>query len=231
MNIPKIIHQTWKNNTIPGQLEHYAAGWKKFHPGWQYILWTDEMNRRFIYDNHPHFLPTYDRYPTAIQRVDAVRYFILLKMGGVFIDLDFECLKEISPLLEGAEFAAGREPQPHATHHHRQSIISNAFMAAQPGSGFVQELCTYLERNDFAKYRHEPGFNYVLDCGGPFMLTRVYNAYPQKEQLKIWEPELLYPMVKDEATGKLRNEDRLQVVAGGSAYAIHHYLGSWWQKK
>lgn len=230
MNIPKIIHQTWKDHKIPQHLETFAAGWRAQHPGWEYLLWTDEMNRQFIYDNHPHFLPVYDRYPTAIQRVDAVRYFILLKMGGLFVDLDFECLKNVSPLLYQAEFVAGLEPQSHALHHKKQAIISNAFMAAQPGSGFVQALCSYLERNDFIRFRGEPGFNYVLDCGGPFMLTRVYEQYPDKEQLKIWGPEFLYPLEKDLDTGKLDTSNRDQVCNADRAYAIHHYWGSWWQK-
>lgn len=231
MNIPKIIHQTWKDNNIPEHLQAYALSWKTKHPDWSYILWTDEMNRKFIHDHHPHFLPVYDRYPTAIQRVDAVRYFILLKLGGVFVDLDFECLKNISPLLADTEFVAGLEPEAHATKHDKQSIISNAFMAGVAGAGFVRQLCTYIERNDFLKYRNDPGFNYVLDCAGPFMLTRVYNAYPQKEQVRIWGHELLYPLIKDPDTGAISTEDHMQAVDEGNAYAIHHYWGSWWQKE
>lgn len=230
MNIPKIIHQTWKDHKIPEHLENFAAGWRRHHPDWEYRLWTDDMNRQFISDNHPRFLPIYDRYATAIQRVDAVRYFILLKMGGVFVDLDFECLKNVSPLLYQAEFAAGQEPVAHALHHKKSTIISNAFMAAQPGSGFVQALCTYLERNDFTRFRREPGFNYVLDCGGPFMLTRVYEQYPYKEQVKIWGHELLYPLEKNLDTGQLDKTDHEKVRREGAAYAIHHYWGSWWQK-
>lgn len=231
MKIPKIIHQTWRDKNIPEHLAAYTSSWKKMHPDWEYVLWTDDMNRKFIHDNHPHFLPVYDRYPTAIQRVDAVRYFILLKLGGVFVDLDFECLKNVSPLLYDTEFAAGLEPEVHATEHYRQSIISNAFMAGSAGSGFIKQLCTYIERNDFVKYRDEPGFNYVLDCAGPFMLTRVYESYPQKEQVKIWGHELLYPLVKDPDTGKLNAGDRINAVDEGKAYAIHHYWGSWWQNR
>src|SRR5690242_12757105 len=129
MNIPKIIHQTWKDTLIPEHLKVYVQSWKTLHPDWEHILWTDEMNRDFINLNFPKFLHVYDSYRTVIQKVDAVRYFILLKMGGLFVDLDFECRKTITPLLGNATFVAGLEPPEHARTHKKEYIISNAFMA------------------------------------------------------------------------------------------------------
>lgn len=77
--IPKIIHQTWKNSTLPYHFEVLSNTWKLLHSGWDYYLWTDEMNRYFIKEFYPDLLVKYDSYPKNIQRVDAVRYFILLK--------------------------------------------------------------------------------------------------------------------------------------------------------
>lgn len=39
-------------------------------------------------DHYPWFLPTYLSYPYNIQRVDVLRYFILHKLGGIYIDLE-----------------------------------------------------------------------------------------------------------------------------------------------
>ena len=38
-NIPKIIHQTWKDNNIPEKWKLSQTMWQKHHPDWQYILW------------------------------------------------------------------------------------------------------------------------------------------------------------------------------------------------
>lgn len=84
--IPKIIHQTWKNSNIPDYLVDLIKTWKTFHPNWEFKFWTDDMNRDFIIKHYPGFTSVYDSYPNSIQRVDAVRYFILHKFGGVFID-------------------------------------------------------------------------------------------------------------------------------------------------
>jgi mannosyltransferase OCH1-like enzyme len=228
MNIPKIIHQTWKNAVIPEHLNDYVQSWKTLHPEWEYILWTDEMNRDFINLNFPKFLKVYDNYPTAIQKVDAVRYFILEKMGGLFVDLDFECKKYIAPLLENASFVAGLEPTEHAQTHKKEYIISNAFMAGISGHKFLHWICHALERNDYMKYREEQGFNLILDCAGPFMLSRLYSNFDQKELIKIVSHEFLYPLVKNEQSGKPDLYEHQHTQHIGDAYAIHHYWGSWW---
>lgn len=37
---------------------------------------------------YPWFLDTYDGYPNPVQRVDALKYFLMLHYGGVYIDMD-----------------------------------------------------------------------------------------------------------------------------------------------
>lgn len=228
MKIPLAIHQTWKDENIPEAVAAYARTWKAHHPGWEYTLWTDAMNKDFISTHYPEFLPVYSRYHTAIQRVDAVRYFILHHMGGVFIDLDFECLKNVGPLLKDATFVAGLEPQVHADAHRKRYIISNAFMASIPGSVFIEQVCKTLLQNDYYKYYREPGFNAILDCAGPFMLSRIYASFEPKDGLNILEPSLLYPLAKDMQTDRIHPEDLIRESVIGNAYAIHHYWGSWW---
>ena len=60
------------------------------HPGWEQRLSIDEDNRHFISEHYDWFLETYDGYAYNIERADAVRCFILLHYGGVYIDLDMD---------------------------------------------------------------------------------------------------------------------------------------------
>ena len=46
------------------------------------------MARDFVAENYSWFLDTFDNYDQPIQRADAIRYFILVHYGGVYIDLD-----------------------------------------------------------------------------------------------------------------------------------------------
>ncbi len=86
--IPKIIHQTWKDNNIPDKWKISKKMWKKHHPEWRYILWTDKMIRDYIEIGYPEFLKLFDSYKYNIQRVDMIRYFILKDLGGIYSDLD-----------------------------------------------------------------------------------------------------------------------------------------------
>ena len=62
------------------------------------LLHTDADNRAFIAREFPKYLGLYDGYDTHIKRVDAVRYFLLYRYGGVYMDLDMTCLR-LRPLF------------------------------------------------------------------------------------------------------------------------------------
>lgn len=104
--IPKIIHQTYKNDSIPEVWQGPQQGCLDLHPDYEYKLWTDKKSREFIAAEYAHvrqtfttcrltdahrypwFLETFDGYPYPIQRADAIRYFVLHHFGGIYIDLD-----------------------------------------------------------------------------------------------------------------------------------------------
>src|SRR5690348_3560241 len=89
-DIPKIIHQTWKNTIVPDKWLPHFHSWNEFckRYGYQHRLWTDADNLKLIQDDFAWFLPFYNAFKYPIQRVDAVRPFILFKYGGVYSDLD-----------------------------------------------------------------------------------------------------------------------------------------------
>ncbi|KAJ5147802.1 hypothetical protein N7526_001154 [Penicillium atrosanguineum] len=97
--IPKIIHQTYKNETIPEVWVEAQQSCIDLHPDYEYILWTNEKSRDFIAAEYPWFLETFDGYKYPIQRADSIRYFILAHFGGTYIDLDDGCNRRLDPLL------------------------------------------------------------------------------------------------------------------------------------
>lgn len=228
IKIPKIIHQTWKNECLPVAFMTLSQTWRDMLPDWEYHLWTDEMNREFVRIHFPDFLKKYDAYPRNIQRADAIRYLLLYTYGGLYVDMDFECLKpEFVTLLEDAEFIAGKEPYLHAHSHGREYIVCNALMASIPNYPFLEFVIHRM-------MNHPHGWNVrhgrdILDSTGPFLLSDAYREYPQKNELKIIEPELLYPILLGESKyitqGHISADMTYRIKA---AYAIHHFFGTWW---
>jgi inositol phosphorylceramide mannosyltransferase catalytic subunit len=100
--IPKIIHQTWKDENIPDMWKLSPVEWRRHHPDWTYILWTDAAIRSHIARYHPEFLELHDSYEYNIQRADMIRYFVLYDIGGVYSDLDLYPTESIESHLGDA---------------------------------------------------------------------------------------------------------------------------------
>ena len=223
-SIPRVIHQTWKNHEVPSQFLRFQRSWPAYNPQWEYRFWTDATARQFVADHVPWFLARYDAYPFPIQRVDAVRYIWMYVTGGVYADLDCECLRPIDPLLEGRELVFGLEHPEHVTEwvaqHGLDRIVGNAFIASRPGHPFWEHLLRMMaEVNDFRE---------TMTCTGPFILTRAIQSYAQPEEIAVMPASALYPATKPEVWRA--EEEGARLTFPPDAFAVHHYVGTWWRK-
>jgi mannosyltransferase OCH1-like enzyme len=89
--IPKIIHQTWRNETIPPAWRAAQESCQRLHGDWEYMLWTDDKSADFIASEYPWMRETWESYEFNIERADAIRYFVLAHYGGVYLDFDKVC--------------------------------------------------------------------------------------------------------------------------------------------
>jgi UDP:flavonoid glycosyltransferase YjiC (YdhE family) len=222
--IPKIIHQTWKEREVPPDLAAFWATWQEHHPDWIHLLWTDRDNREFLGRHYPWFLPIYDSYPEAIMRADAVRYFILHHHGGLYADLDVESLRPIGPLLTDKQVILGVEPSEHLKTADVRTrgftrIVGNALMASIPGHPFWEHVFKLL-----IGFHKAPG---PLDATGPYMLTRAVDSFPRKDQISLESAEAVYPIHNEQSWSRLSGQERDML--SQKAYAIHHWHGGWWR--
>ena len=100
-NIPKIIHRTWKDRHIPYDIfkKEWVDSWEKYNPSWQFRFYTDNDIDLFMEEHYPGYLELLDSYDKHIKKVDAFRYFLLHKYGGMYVDLDFECFRPLDGLF------------------------------------------------------------------------------------------------------------------------------------
>ena len=223
MDIPKVLHQTWKDSQVPEEFSDYVASWKANHPDWEYRLWTDVDNRRLIAEHYSWFLDTYDAYPKPIQRADAARYFILHKYGGMYVDLDFLSCTSIDPLLNRCQCVLGVEPPPHCRHWGVRELVCNALMAAAPGHPFFETVISRLPEFVDRVERNEP----VLSSTGPLMLTRVYEDFADKDSMDVLSHRYFYPLTLHQATD-FRLTGKVNVDLS-DCFAIHLFYGTWWK--
>lgn len=179
--IPKIIHQTYKTNNVPEIWKEGQQNCIDLNPDYHYILWTDEMARDFIAEQYPWFLKTYDAYHYPIERADVIRYFILSHYGGIYIDLDDGCARNLDPLLTVPAFVRKTIP----------TGISNDVMGSVPNHPFFTKAISMLQR-----YQRNWLVPYVtiMFSTGPLFLSVVWKQYirwgnPPSGIVRILMPE------------------------------------------
>ncbi|XP_064635834.1 uncharacterized protein LOC135493014 [Lineus longissimus] len=172
--IPKIVHLTWKNTVIPGSTANWVKKWTKTNPGYEVWFWTDDDARNFIRKHYSYFFTKFQKYPTAIFRADAIRYFILYHFGGIYADLDIEPLKSLDPIRQKYACVIATEPNEHAeiawNFREGEKLACNAFMACRPHHPFLRLLIDMLDMQGIKESN-------VVVATGPVMLTRTLKIY------------------------------------------------------
>lgn len=164
--IPARIMQSWKSLELPDKWKATQVSIKKYMPDWEYTLMTDEMNRAFIEQYFPDFLPYFDAFPYAIQRADATRYAWLYINGGLYLDCDFELLAPIDELFLEDDFDLFL-----LASSNRPDVITNGFIAAKPGNKVFLEMIEEMKK--------PPGLAgierhlLVMNTTGPLAFNRV----------------------------------------------------------
>ena len=199
MLIPKIIHQVWegKDGPPPNFLLDVSQTWKEQHPDWMYIFWDGEKINSFM-SAHPEYMKVYEAYRYAVQRWDMIRYLILYEYGGVYADLDYECIEPLDGLLENESCCLASDPEEHARIFNKSHIVTNAFMAVEAKHPLFKVILEHLLSDDPAQYDMNDKFNYVLETTGPYMLTRVYDNYDFKEKVRLLPASVISPLTKNE---------------------------------
>lgn len=187
--IPKIIHQTWKDNNIPGPA-HWPDSWKKINPDWDYRLWTDADLLALVQRHYPALEELYTSYPNPVQRADLGRYLVLHHCGGIYSDIDTECLSPLDPLSEDKRVVFAEEPVEH--HHHTIPLglnrqFFNGIMASPKGHPFWEHMIEMVVRCRHAK-------NFVLESTGPIVLSGAVESYPEQDQLCLNSCHIFNPL-------------------------------------
>ena len=181
---------------MPDAHVHFGRTFADAHRRWKMRLWGDEdLPSLGIGDAER------DRARTPSELSNLVRYEVLSRFGGVYVDTDVECRRNLEDLLVGVDaFAALELP----------GRVGTAVLGGVPGhAAFVR--AARVARTTLGLGPHSASAN------GPYLMTLIAE---QERDVTIFGAERFYPYLWDEP--ERAGEDF------PDAYAVHHWATSWW---
>ena len=167
--IPKIIHQLWIGPK-PAPTNHMDT-WKNMNPDFEYIRWSEEelMKR----DMKIECQNRVDEMVEINGKADIIRWEILYKYGGVFLDADSICVESIDDMLMKCKYFAGWEHE-----QLRKGLIATGTMGFPPKHPLVKEAIEWIKANCVD---HKKTKLMAWQSVGPGLLTRMYDTGKYKD--------------------------------------------------
>lgn len=106
---PKIIHQTEESQAkidANSVLSRLVKTCKDTNPSWKYMFWDDEAMDLFMKENYTNHYNTWWRdMKPGMNKIDTFRFFIIYHFGGVYIDVDVECVNPFDRLFANKPYS------------------------------------------------------------------------------------------------------------------------------
>lgn len=220
-NIPKILHQI-----APKDKSKWHPLWESCQQTWllnypspeyEYKLWSDEEDiENLIKNDFPFFYDIFMNYPKKIQRIDMAKYFILIKYGGIYADMDYYCYKNFYNLVEQNKASIPNSPFLDA------EILQNSLIITPVNYPFFYSVIDEAIRRSFNVSITESTKPWIIteiisESVGPKLVSDVYERL--KNSLNPLDKELYNPILCSRFDDEKYNEN--------TCYCKHYGTG-WW---
>lgn len=203
----------------PDLIKKCISSWHTILPEFDIREWNED---NFNVKEYPFIAEAYQSKMYAFAS-DHLRYVVLKRHGGIFLDCDVELLKDISPLLEQKCFFA--------IESHVGDIFDvnpGLIIGCEPQNDIISEMLGLYDSMHFLNEKGKPN----LTLTSPTLLTKVLTNYgyqnKNEEQflngyIRIYPSKMFDPIDHSKILEK-SNIDFTE------AYGVHWGAGSWLPK-
>jgi len=237
--IPKLFHYIWFGKKLPDQYRPFLQTWLKNHPDWTFVFWVDNPQnydfgtvKQFGFDDLSAHLKNNGNSETKIvidvknidfenrtffdaaknygQKSDILKWEVVHRFGGVYIDVDFESIKPLDMLHYMYDFYTGIQPLDTSFIQ-----LGAALFAARPGHPILKH-CVETIKDDWKNKQ-------IVVSTGPLHFTKSFcSTMGKMNTIDVALPaSYFYPCGYDEQ--KVPREKWLKP----ESFAVHHWAGSW----
>jgi len=222
MNIPKIIHQTYKNYNLPDIYQKCQTELIRLHDDFEYRFYTDNDMENIMQKEFPQYYEKFKELPRMIMKIDLFRYFLMYKYGGVYVDMDYLMFRKFNLLNETIVIPCNRVDK-----DGNPICLGNCIFASIPEHPFWKSLIDTLFTIDRTK------INYNIDNNidgnelgtGPMFVYVMWKKYSKyKTDIYTSERKLFHPITKN-------NQQYIQKLKEQGCYGMHICTGLWRNNK
>ena len=191
-SIPKIIHQVWlgyDGKEPPQSWKNATEHSIRINPDFAYRLWSHDDVIELLTSHYAWFLPIYRSYPYHVERADAARYFIILRHGGIYLDMDEISVVPISDVIAANRLQRYQCVLPEGT----PNGVTNYVIMCKRNSPFMARVTAGLAAS---KGWYGIPYATVMWSTGPRFISGVYDSYADKHSV--------YVMPRDQVTENFR---------------------------
>ncbi len=212
LKIPKTIHYIWLGgNPLPKVAEQCIESWKKYCPDYEIKRW-DESNLNI--DCCTYCREAYDSKKFAFAS-DVLRFDVLSKEGGIYLDIDVEMLKPIDDLLTNSCFM-GFETY--------DVLNPGLIMGCTKDNKIINDLYETYKNDKFILDDGSFNLNTICTRTTNYLVEKglkLDNSLQEIDGVTIYPTEYFCPL--SPITGKKKITEK--------TYAMHLYYSSWYNKK
>lgn len=204
--IPLIIHQIWLGGELPDKYKRLQKTWIAAHPDWEYKLWNEKEIQEFGLINQELF----DAAPNYGEKSDIARYEILYRYGGLYVDTDFECLRQFTLFHHAYDFYTGQQPLDGG-----YVLLNNGLIACAPGHPILRYCVEKMLENK--------NIRDTQIKTGPVFFTKAVITHLNDKQLVngIFPPTYFYPLGFTDKASDIANSIKFET------FAAHYNEASW----
>ncbi len=215
--IPKIIHLIWLGGKRPVKFDFFVQKISEINFDYKVIEWNESnINFGLITQNF------FNKSENLGAKSDLLRFEILFKFGGIYLDYDFLQIKKFDELLQ-FDFFAG-------AHYSTPNEVWNSIVGSSVGNVICNNFLKSIEidRNGIMKNETDR----VMNETGPYKLSSIYSKFAHLTNSRIligdyffpFDPEkrdLIKKMTLSESVSYIENYKKK------NTYCIHFHTTTW----
>jgi len=195
---------------MPPLMCQWRVKWGTLHPGWKINVWSEAPGHiELLTCKWEMFASQYPRQLRKCchlsQRSNIWRYELIERFGGLYLDADFEPIKNIEDLIDSKEAFAGKSTVNYPEGSKIEAACS--LIGSTPHHPWTRDLVEHVKTRDPAMSR-SLGFSYFHE---------ITSRHPE---VVLFEPDVFYSQ-------RWEQPGHYKPIPPKSAYAVHRWSSKW----